>query len=58
MKELPNEKILLEMLEEFKQTEQAARELCLLSTEIARKYQKKVSQLRHNQADDDTLEQT
>jgi hypothetical protein len=48
MKELPDEKILLEMLEELKQAEQAARELCELSTAIAWKYQKKVSQFRHN----------
>lgn len=44
MKELPDEKILLEMLEEFKLAEQAARELCELSTAIAWKYQMKVSE--------------
>lgn len=58
MKELPDEKILLEMLEEFKQAEQAARELCELSTAIAWKYQKKVSQLRENQAENSTAEPT
>lgn len=57
MKELPDEKILLEMLDEFKLAEQAARELCELSTAIAWKHQKKVAQLRQNQADSDTQEQ-
>lgn len=54
MKNLPDEKILLEMLEELKLAKQASRELCELSTVIAWKYQKKVSQLRQNQADSDT----
>jgi hypothetical protein len=58
MNKLPDEKILLEMLEEFKQAEQAARELCELSTAIAWKYQKKVSQLQRDRSDSDATEQT
>jgi hypothetical protein len=58
MKELPDEKILLEMLEEFKQAEQAARELCELSTAIAWKYQKKVSQLQRDRSASSTTEPT
>jgi hypothetical protein len=58
MKELPDEKTLLEILELVKDFEQSSRELCELSTAIAWKYQKKVSQLRENQADSSTTEQT
>jgi hypothetical protein len=58
MKELPDEKILLEMLEEFKQAEQVAREFCELSTVIAWKYQKKVSQLQLDRSASSTTEPT
>ena len=46
MKELPDEKTLIEMLEHFKLAEQAAREMCELSTAIALKYQKRMREIR------------
>jgi hypothetical protein len=58
MKDYSNEKTLLEILELTKDFEQSARELCSLSTAIAWKYQKKVSQLRHNQTASSTTEPT
>jgi hypothetical protein len=58
MKKLPDEKTLLEILELAKDFEQSARELCELSTAIAWKYQKKVSQLQDSQAASSTIKQT
>lgn len=46
MKELPDEKILLELLALAKDFEQKAREMCEMSTAIALKYQKRVRQSR------------
>lgn len=46
MKELPDEKTMLEMLELFKSAEQGARELCEMSTAIALKYQKRVREIK------------
>lgn len=46
MKELPDEKTLLEMLEVFKDAEVKAREMSELATAIAFKYQKKVGEIR------------
>lgn len=42
MKELPDEKKMLEILELIKEFEQAAREICEMSTAIALKYQRRV----------------
>ncbi|NJK50075.1 hypothetical protein HC931_19790 [Candidatus Gracilibacteria bacterium] len=58
MKKLPDEQTLLEILELAKDFEQSARELCELSTAIAWKYQKKVSQLQSDRSDSDAAEQT
>jgi molybdenum-dependent DNA-binding transcriptional regulator ModE len=46
MKKLPDEKVLLEMLEQFKDAEQAAREMCEMSTRMAWKYQKRMQEIR------------
>lgn len=46
MKQLPDEKTLLEILELARDFEQSAREMCEMSTAIAHKYQKKVSESR------------
>ena len=46
MKQLPDEKTLLEMLEVFKYAEVKAREMSELATAIALKYQKKVREIR------------
>jgi hypothetical protein len=46
MKELPDEKTLLEILELARDFERSAREMCELSTPIAHKYQKRVSDLQ------------
>ncbi|MFB2934119.1 hypothetical protein ACE1B6_02480 [Aerosakkonemataceae cyanobacterium BLCC-F154] len=46
MKELPDEKILLEMLEVFKDAEVKAREMSELATAIAFKYQKRMREIR------------
>lgn len=46
MKQLPDEKTLLEMLEVFKDAEVKAREMSELATAIAFKYQKKVREIR------------
>jgi hypothetical protein len=49
MKELPDDQILLEILEDLKLAEQAAREMCQLSTEIALKYQQRIQRVRESQ---------
>lgn len=49
MKNLPNEKTLLEMLECFRSAEQATREMAQLSTAIALKYQKRMQDIEQNQ---------
>lgn len=46
MKKLPDEKTLLEILELARDFEQSAREMCEMSTAIAYKYQKQVSEIR------------
>lgn len=46
MKELPDEKTMLETLELIKSAEQAAREMCEMSTAIALKYQRRVREVR------------
>lgn len=46
MKELPDQKILLEMLEVFKDAEVKAREMSELATAIAFKYQKRMREIR------------
>lgn len=43
MKQLPDEKVMLELLEEFKELEQAARSLSEMSTAFAYKWQKRAS---------------
>ncbi len=43
MKQLPDEQIMLELLEEFKELEQAARRLSEMSTAFAYKWQKRAS---------------
>lgn len=45
MKELPDEKTLIEMLELFKDAETKAREIFELSTAIALKYEKKLQEI-------------
>jgi hypothetical protein len=42
MQKFPDDQILLEILEDLKLAEQAAREICQLSTEIALKYQQRI----------------
>ncbi|MFB2877462.1 hypothetical protein [Floridanema aerugineum] len=46
MKELPDEKILLEMLEVFKDAEVKAREMSEWASAIAFKYQKRMREIR------------
>lgn len=46
MKELPDEKTLLELLALAKDFEQKAREMCDMSTAIALKYQKRMREIR------------
>lgn len=46
MKELPDEKTMLEMLELIRSAEQAAREICEMSTAIALKYQRRVREIK------------
>ena len=46
MKKLPDEKTMLETLELAKDFEDSARKLCELSTAIGIKYQKRVSELK------------
>lgn len=46
MKELPEEKKMLEILELAKDFEQSAREMCEMATAIAHKYQKRTSQMQ------------
>ncbi len=46
MKTLPDEKTLLTLLDDLKKTEQQAREICEMSTEIALKYQQKMQEIR------------
>lgn len=43
MKELPDEEVLLELFEEFKELEQAARKLSEMTTAFAYKWQKRAS---------------
>ena len=45
MKELPDEKTLMEMLEVFKDAENKAREIFELSTAIALKYENKLQKI-------------
>lgn len=45
MKQLPDEKTMLSILEEARDFEQAARVMCEMSTAIAHKSQKRVSEL-------------
>ncbi len=42
MKELPDEKKMLEMLEVFKESEEKAKEMCEFATDMALKYQRKI----------------
>ncbi len=46
MKQLPDEQTMLSILEEARDFEQAARAMCEMSTEIAYKSQKRVSELK------------
>ncbi len=46
MKELPDEKTLLELLALAKDFEQKAREMCEMSTALALKYQKRVREIQ------------
>ena len=46
MKELPDEKTLLEILLEVREFEQLTREICEMSTAIAHDCQKRVSEFR------------
>ena len=46
MKTLPEEKTLLAVLEDLKNAEQQAREICEMSTEITLKYQRKMREIR------------
>ena len=52
MKELPDEKTMLEMLELIKEYEQAAREICEMSTAIALKYQRRVREIKEARQQD------
>ena len=51
MKELPDEKTLLEILDLARDFEQSTREMCEMSTAIAHKYQKRVAEFRQAAAD-------
>lgn len=51
MKTLPDEKVLLTLLDELKNVEQGAREICEMSTEIALKYQRKMQEIRKAKAE-------
>ncbi len=46
MKQLPDEKTLLEILELARDFEQSTREMCEMSTAIAHKYQKRAAEFR------------
>lgn len=46
MKQLPDEKTMLEILEELKELERAAREMSEMATAIAHKCQKRVAEFR------------
>lgn len=52
MKELPDEKTMLEMLELIRSAEQAAREICEMSTAIALKYQRRVREIKEARQQD------
>lgn len=49
MKELPDEKTLIEMLELFKDAENKAREIFELSTAIALKYEQKLQDMENRE---------
>ncbi len=51
MKQLPDEKTLLEILELARDFEQSTREMCEMSTAIAHKYQKRAAELRQAATD-------
>ncbi len=53
MKTLPNEKILLTLLDELKNAEQQAREICEMSTKIALKYQQKIQDIKQEDSKSD-----
>jgi hypothetical protein len=53
MKTLPDEKILLTLLDDLKNAEQQAREICEMSTEIALKYQQKIQEMRDRKSKSD-----
>ncbi len=46
VKQLPDEKTMLKILELVKDFEQSAREMCEMSTAIAHKYQKRMQEIR------------
>ncbi|MGE5655982.1 MAG: hypothetical protein ACM37W_05140 [Actinomycetota bacterium] len=49
VKQLPDEKAMLEILEMVKDFEQSAREMCEMSTAIAHKYQKRMQAIRETE---------
>ncbi|MGH2413642.1 MAG: hypothetical protein ACRDEA_08115 [Microcystaceae cyanobacterium] len=49
MKELPDEKTMLEMLELIKECEQGAREIFEMSSAIALKYQRRIREMKDAQ---------
>ena len=51
MKTLPDEKTLLILLDDLKNAEQQAREICEMSTAIALKYQKRIEELTTSKTD-------
>ena len=51
MKQLPDEKTLLEILELARDFEQSTREMCEMSTAIAHKYQKRAASFRQAATD-------
>ena len=53
MKTLPDEKTLLSLLDDLKNAEQQAREICETSTEIALKYQRKMQEIRKAKTESD-----
>jgi hypothetical protein len=53
MKTLPNEKTLLTLLDELKNAEHQAREICEMSTKIALKYQQKMQDIRQEKSESD-----
>ncbi|MGK7930808.1 MAG: hypothetical protein AB4041_05170 [Microcystaceae cyanobacterium] len=55
MKTLPNEKTLLTLLDELKNAEQQAREICEMSTKTALKYQQKMQKIKQEDSKSDRL---